>query len=208
MTPSWFLMIQAFASGAQVISVVFLIGQLLLMRGQLLASQQNIISQQVELARQTNASIQTSKAANLFEVFKYLEEPRHLAARKIVDTLVDKDFNQWSREERDAADLVRRLWTIAPTLQRMNLLPPNYLQYYYGNTIMRHWRTVKPLVAELRCKTTSAICVEFEEMANEVDKLGWFAKGGDHRPKDRYNLFAEFVNEPDGYHQKLEGTPM
>lgn len=121
MTPSWFLVIQALASGAQVISIVFLIGQLLLMRGQLLASQQNITSQQKELAKQTSASVQVSQAANLFEVFKYLEEPRHLTARRIVDTLVDKDFDQWTEEERDAADLVRRLWTIAPTLQRMNL---------------------------------------------------------------------------------------
>lgn len=49
---------------------------------------------------------------------------------------------------------------------------------------------------ELRRKTTSGICVEFEEMAKEVEELGWFADGGDHRPKDRYNLFAQYVNEP------------
>jgi hypothetical protein len=198
MTPFWFLVVQALASGAQVISIIFLIGQLLLMRGQLLASQQNIISQQKELAKQTNASVQASQAANLFEVFKYLEEPRHLVARKIVDTLIDKDFDQWTQEERDAADLVRRLWTIAPTLQRMSLLPPNYLQYYYGNTIMRHWQAVKPLVDELRRKTTSGICVEFEEMAKRSRRVGWFAEGGDYRPRDRYNLFAQFVNEPGG----------
>ena len=190
MTPVWVLIVQAMAAIAQVITIVFLLVQLSLTRAQVRAAQESIQSQQAVASSQTTAAIRVAQGANLLEVIKYLEEPRHLDARRTVDSIGNKPFHRWNRNERRAADTVWRLWTIAPILQRMGLLPPNYLHYYYGHTIIRHWNLLKPMILERRKRISPGTAGEFEQTATEVEVLGWFANGEDNRPRDRYSFLT------------------
>jgi hypothetical protein len=190
MTPLWFLVVQALASVAQVATIVFLVLQVRFARAQVLAAHENIRSQQEELSKQTTAAIKASQGSNLFEVTKYLESPDLILARRIVNSLSEKPFENWTEDEKHAADLVWRVWTHAPIWQRMGLVPPSYLEYYYGATIVRHWRILEPFILDLRHRRAeSQLAVEFEDTAREIEDLGWFKGGKDARPKDRYAFF-------------------
>lgn len=124
MTPTWFLVVQTLASVAQVATIVFLVLQLRFARAQVIAAQENIRSQQEELGKLTTAAMKASQGANLLEAIKYLESPERILARRIVNSLSGKPLENWSTDEKNAADLVLRVWTLGPIWQKRVHCPP------------------------------------------------------------------------------------
>lgn len=195
-TPTWALVVQAVASIATVANLAFVFYQLRLMQRQVNAAKESIESQRLQLESQIEAQVRTTQGANVFQLLSYLEEPRHLEARAISRTLADKEYSDWSDDERSAADLTARLWTQAGIIQKLGILPENFLQYYYGGSISRSWKALKPFVEDLRSKSDPAQRLEFEEIANEVDSRGLF-KDGDHRPVNRYEHLQRYTKRAD-----------
>ena len=141
---TWALLAQTAASIATVANLIFLFFQLRVMRGQLAATNVNVESQRRQLEKQTVAAVRSSQGTNVFQLLAYLEEPRHLQARAVVRTLSGKDLEEWTDDELAAADLTARLWTHAAIVQKLGILPDQFLHYYYGGAISRSWHILEP----------------------------------------------------------------
>jgi hypothetical protein len=120
---------------------------------------------------------------NLFAIIMYLEKPEHLQARATVNTLQGKPLKRWSAKERQAANIVWRLWTTASIFQKRKLIPRRYLHMHYGDTILLHWETLREYIDDLRAGTYhKGRAREFEQVAKEIKDLEWYRDGKDLRP--------------------------
>ena len=181
----WFSALQAAGTILVAVNLVFFVRQLRLMNRQITAFDNDSRTREKQFEHQTELMAQQVRAQNLFELTKYLESPDHLSARKRVTQIgfSGKPYSKWKDADREAADTVARVWTIAASWQRMGVLPEEYLQRHYGSTVLRHWHTLEPYIEELRQRQDTAQRRSFEELAKEVETLGWYKDGGDARPE-------------------------
>jgi hypothetical protein len=180
----WLSALQAAGTVVVAANLVFFVRQLKLMSRQIASFDEDAKARQRQFEHQAELMAQQVRAQNIFEVNKYLEKPEHLRARKRITLLAQsrKPYLAWSDDDREAADDVARVWTVIANWQRMGVLPEQYIQIAHGNTILRHWRAVEPYVDQLRKDTGLASRRTFEEMAEEIEALGWYKHGGDARP--------------------------
>jgi hypothetical protein len=180
----WFAAVEAAGTIVVAINLVFFVVQLRLMGRQIGTMETDSLARERQIDAQIEALAQQVKAQNLFELHRYLEQEEHLQARARVtkNYYSNKPYRRWSRKDKAAADVVARLWTMSSIWERMGVLPDRYLQRHYGPTILRHWKACEPYIHELRKKTGGGARREFEEMALEVESLGWFSNNKDNRP--------------------------
>jgi hypothetical protein len=93
-----------------------------------------------------------SRGQHAFALVNYLEEPRHLHVRTIANSLASKSFASWTAEERDAADMVWRMWNVSCVFQSLQVLPDDFMAKFYGGTLVRHWHALKPYIEEMRAE--------------------------------------------------------
>lgn len=135
------------------------------------------------LKRQFDLETERSRQQNAFLLIEYIERPANLEIRRAVDALAGKPFDEWDDQDRLAADNAWRLWTVISFYQQQDLvLPEQFVHRYWGNTVMRHWSILKPYVVAMRCARGAYMASTFEELAKDVERLGWFAGGQDRRP--------------------------
>ncbi|MGI5402944.1 DUF4760 domain-containing protein [Streptomyces sp. CA-135486] len=137
------------------------------------------------VSESVNAMTAQMQRQTALEIIKMLEEPRNLQARAAMRSLAGKPHADWTAEEVQSADIVARIWTIAADLWMVGALPNLYLHYAYGNTVVRHWNVLRPYIEDLRDRTGASQRKSFEDLANDVIRLGWYRDGGDFRPAYR-----------------------
>jgi hypothetical protein len=91
-----------------------------------------------------------SRGQNAFGLVEYLEDPRHLQVRAVVDRILTKSYDAWTSEDHSSADMVWRMWNVSCVFQSLQALPDDFMARFYGGSLVRHWHILKPFVEQLR----------------------------------------------------------
>lgn len=135
------------------------------------------------LSQQLRDETRRTQQQNAFALIQYLEQPRNLRIRRKVRDLEAKPFEAWDEHDLRAADDAQRLWTVVAFYQRQDqVLPEHFVHRYWGNTVREHWEILRPYVEALRRRRGEYMAADFEDVARETDRLGWFVDGKDQRP--------------------------
>jgi hypothetical protein len=170
-TQSWIAALQAVGTLATVATLIIYFFELRTVRGQLKLTQELAEEDRRLSSAQFDALESRTQGQNAFQVVLYLERPDHLQTRAHVDRLQRKDFRHWTVEDRRAADLDWRMWNIASVFEKLGVIPENFLERYYGGTIIRHWDILHPFIVELRQRVGGYRARDFEELMERTTRL-------------------------------------
>jgi hypothetical protein len=103
-------------------------------------------------------------------VVNYLQDERVRNARGTLIRLSDRDFDSWTKEERDAADLALRRFNSVAIMIRKHLIPIELVLPEWENTLVLCWRSAQPLIAEYRKQRGAQYWHELESLVRLGDR--------------------------------------
>lgn len=106
--------------------------QLRVMQGQLLVTQ--------------NAS----GSQNLLNCFQFLQQPHVRNARRVLINLKDKPFNEWTTDDRAAANTACGSYDVVANLAKWKVIPLEPLVDVWGYSIVKCYAAAEPLITEYR----------------------------------------------------------
>ena len=166
--PTWLAWTQVLTSLLTAGTLLVYILELRVLRRQFLYSERQAQESSLLVQVQMRAARESSQGQNALNIVQYIERAEMLAARAAVDRLSGKPYERWSASDHDAADAVWRMWNVSALFEKSEVLPSGFLSNGYGGSILRHWRTLQPHIAELRRKWGEHRATEFEALAKKT----------------------------------------
>ena len=92
----------------------------------------------------------SSRLSAFLAVVDFLQAERVREARRILISLKEKKFDDWTKEECDAADLALRKLNAVAIIVQNHLIPVNYVLPEWENTLILCREAAEPLVRKYR----------------------------------------------------------
>jgi len=131
-TPYWFLILQAIASFAIVLTFFVYWRQLVAMRGQL------------------DAARQASTSQNALTLIQFLQAEDIRIARRILINLQSKPLDAWSDAEKSAAEQVCTSYDIVAIMIKEGIAPKSIFVENWGDSITKCYSAAAPFIAKTR----------------------------------------------------------
>lgn len=167
--------INALFSGLAFAGVIVAI---LLQREELALQRHEIAANRAELARPATAQEESREAlrrtmhAQAFKTAADILQPEAVrsARRLVLSKLHGTLLEDWSAEERQAAEIVCHTYDSVGIMVQHGMLPVDYIVDSWGDSIRRTWDIVQPLVVEYRiARESPEIWDDYEYLSREAN---------------------------------------
>jgi hypothetical protein len=103
------------------------------------------------MGAQLQAAQRASSAQNILALTSFLQAPEVRAARETVRVrLPNKNYGEWSEDERRDAARVCSTYDVAGIIVRLGLVPPETFVDNWGPSIRHCYEVLKPLILEMQ----------------------------------------------------------
>ena len=103
-----------------------------------------------------------SKLSGFVTVIDILQEEQVRAARKLLVQLAEKPYADWTKEEKEQAELACRKFNAVGIMVRNKMIDPKLLLADWSRAIVDTWEAAKPMTTDYRKQRGSDTWKKFE----------------------------------------------
>jgi len=111
-----------------------------------------------------------SQGQNILTVFSLIQQPHIHNARRILLSLRNKPLDEWSQEERLAADIACGTYDQLAILLKSKVIPLRVITDNWGNSIRECRRVASPLIAQYRQQRGPGFWDDLDWLCQQVEQ--------------------------------------